>query len=192
MVGAVEHRPNPAASFITSIKKSLSTRPDIISTILEVYGISETLPKEDATMAVLRFINDIAFYAPAVAYARGWGFKSYLYGFCEKNPWDGRFKGHSSHVLDVAFLFQNFNNFLGPAQVQSAKRFARDMIRFANGDAPWAPYSENATSKIFGPSDEVTGPVTTQETKRGPILHFVDDSELDAVSTALSLFLAGQ
>ena len=51
-----------------------------------------------------------------------------------------RVEGDTTHVLDVAFLFQNFNEFLPPAQKNVAVRFARCFIKFVNGEAPWATF----------------------------------------------------
>ncbi len=52
-------------------------------------------------------------------------------------PLDGPFKGKSTHVLDVAFVFQNFNHKLSDEQVRSAQLFGRDIVSFTNGEDPF-------------------------------------------------------
>lgn len=39
-------------------------------------------------------------------------------------------------MLDFAFLFQGYNEHLGPEQRGSAVRFAEDVVDFVNGEAP--------------------------------------------------------
>ncbi|KAK5239916.1 hypothetical protein LTR40_014164, partial [Exophiala xenobiotica] len=63
--------------------------------------------------------------------------RALLYHFNEPNPWDGPFKGESSHILDVAFLLQNFVEHLGAEQQKPSKKFGSDFIDFVNGEKPF-------------------------------------------------------
>src|SRR5882724_11559116 len=101
-----------AGNFIASVTKHLAPHPGVADALLASYGITASMAHDDALQAILNFITDIGFLAPTLTYARGWPGKSYVYCFNERNPWEGRFKGHASHILDVAFLFQNFNDAL--------------------------------------------------------------------------------
>jgi carboxylesterase type B len=105
----------------------------------------------------LRFATEISFYAPALAFAKGWPQtkenKFFLYHFNEGNPWEGRFKGEAGHILDVAFLFQNFNEFLTDEQKAVAHAYAEDFINFVNGEDPWPPVEGGKIgARVYGPS----------------------------------------
>jgi len=89
-------------------------------------------------------VHDICFYAPTLSYARYLSAKKdvYMYRFNELNPWEGEWKGESSHVLDIAFLFMNYNDYLEPGQKKQAENFAEFFLRFVNGQAPWQQWKE--------------------------------------------------
>jgi hypothetical protein len=100
-------------AFITSTERSLG---DVAyrQQLLEGYNflnISTNSPTE-AVDKVLQFANDIGFYTPLVSIASGWPKKAYVIHFKEPNPWPGRYHGVATHILDAAFLFQNYNEFL--------------------------------------------------------------------------------
>lgn len=96
----------------------------------------------DAWPFILDFANDINFQAPARAYASVWPSTSYQYRFREPNPWEGPWQGHSSHVLDVAYLFLNFAERLTPSQAKLAEEFATDILKFVNGTAPFQKFEQ--------------------------------------------------
>jgi carboxylesterase type B len=105
----------------------------------------------------LRFATEISFYAPALAFAKGWPKtkenKFFLYHLNEGNPWEGRFKGEAGHILDVSYLFQNYNEFLNDEQKAVANAFAEDFIKFVNGEDPWPPVEgEKIGARVYGPS----------------------------------------
>ncbi|KAK2006318.1 carboxylesterase [Colletotrichum eremochloae] len=138
-----------AARFIESISSSLSQHADAATQILQVYGISEATDDDEALIHILEFASDLGFRAPAELYAKSFHGDSYLLEFAERNPWDGPFKGHSTHVLDVAFLFQNYNEHLGDEQRQIAESFAADVIDFVCGEAPWTRLQDTAGRMIY-------------------------------------------
>lgn len=104
---------------------------------------------DEALLHVLKFISDVSFFLPAVEMASNFPKDAFLFCFNEPNPWGGLFKGHASHILDVAFLFQNYNQFLEEAQRKNATGLAMDVITFANGRAPWKPFNSGNGEAAF-------------------------------------------
>lgn len=156
-MGLDSRAPNIAQKFIDSANSTLASQPEIAAQLLAAYGISPDLPDDDAILSVLRFASEIAFYAPARAFAQGWpshgDSKFYLYHFNEGIPWEGRFQGEAGHILDVAYLFQNYNNYLNDKEKAVAVSYADDFISFVNGEAPWPPASPpKLGARVYGPS----------------------------------------
>ena len=133
-----------------------------VDKILNAYGLTESvvsnISDQDSLLKILEFGHDIGFLAPSVALARNWAAKgnsTYVYRFNETNPWDGPWKGYSTHVLDVAFLFLNYLDKLTEPQVKVAEAFADDFIRFVNGKVPWTPLDmAHEGVRVYGPSSE--------------------------------------
>ncbi|CZR65553.1 related to carboxylesterase [Phialocephala subalpina] len=114
------------AAFTTSIQKSL---PDAGDSVLQAYNIRSDISDDEAFLGILNFANDIAFHAPTLTFAKGWLGKKFAYYFDEPNPWDGPWKGgRATHVLDVAYIFQNYNEFLDDEQKVVAERFAESLL----------------------------------------------------------------
>ncbi|ORY05692.1 Alpha/Beta hydrolase protein [Clohesyomyces aquaticus] len=156
-MGLDARNPGIAAKFVESVSKTLSSHPNAISKLLSSYNISESTNDDQAILSVLKFATDISFYAPARAFAKGWPKtkenKIFLYHFNEGIPWEGRFKGEAGHILDVAYLFQNFNDFLNDEQRAVARAYAEDFIEFVNGGDPWPPVEGgNLGARVYGPS----------------------------------------
>jgi carboxylesterase type B len=151
-----------AQAFIDSCTKTLSTKPEVATELLTAYGITTSSSDDEALLAILRFSSEICFYAPARAFAQGWPntpeSKLFLYHFNEGVPWEGLFKGEAGHILDVVYLFQNFNEHLDDAQLKVAKEYGEDFIKFVNGENPWPPVQQDKLcAKVYGPSaDGVT------------------------------------
>lgn len=134
-----------AEAFRLSARKTLHGHPAALASLLDHYSLSEsaarTMSNDDAMMRILDFINDVAFTLPAIELAASSSCDSFVLSFNEPNPWDGPFKGYATHILDVAFLFQNFNQYLNEHQRQGAVNLARDIITFANHEAPCKPFN---------------------------------------------------
>ncbi|OKL57800.1 hypothetical protein UA08_07259 [Talaromyces atroroseus] len=151
---------NAAPRFISALTNALSSHPaEVTSNLLASYSLSPTTPDEEAFSRILEFTNDILFYAPVLAYASGWPEDGnvYVYYFNETNPFDGPFKGQSTHILDVAYFYQNFNDHLTTEQQAVARAFAEDILRFVAGEAPWEPckdLGDGFRARVFGPSSE--------------------------------------
>ncbi|KAL5447662.1 hypothetical protein PMIN05_001957 [Paraphaeosphaeria minitans] len=151
--------PNIASQFIESVNKTLSDHPDAVSTLLSAYNITSPSNDDEALLSILRFGTEISFYAPSLAFAKGWprtkANKFFLYHFNEGIPWEGKFKGEAGHILDVAFLFQNYKEHLRDKQKKVARAYGEDIIEFINGNDPWPPVEgEQFGARVYGPSSE--------------------------------------
>jgi hypothetical protein len=185
-------------TFIASTERSLSdstTRRKL----LEEYSIAtaNTESSETAVENVLHFAHDIGFYAPLVSIASGWPNKSYVLHFNEPNPWEGRFKGVAGHVLDVAFLYQNYNEFLDEAQQSSAKAFAKHFIDFVNGSEPFPAYTAgDGGAMVYGAGDErqkfVKSTRSEDYKRRSTIFKLAESSSLEELSGVWDGFMGGQ
>ncbi|KAH0421745.1 hypothetical protein CcaCcLH18_13252 [Colletotrichum camelliae] len=149
LAGLLQRKPGIGASFKKSIESSFSDHPDKATKLLQAYGISEDTNDEDAFKGVIRFASDIGFQAPARSWAASFPGDSYLFELAEANPWEGPFKGYATHVLDVAFLFQNYREHLDGKQQASAEAFAADIITFAHGKAPWKKHRDEGGLGVY-------------------------------------------
>jgi len=183
-----------AKTFCDSIHKTLG---DNSKKVLEAYNINADQSDKEGLYNILKFSNDISFFAPAIAFAQGWRGKSYVYHFNEPNPWDGEWKGEAGHVLDVAYLFQNYNEFLDEAQRQVAVTFAGDFIKFVNGKWPATSFGTKEGAQIYGPSGKgftsefVEGIATEKTGRRYTIYELADEIGLDALAGVWSAFFTG-
>jgi carboxylesterase type B len=119
--------------------------------LLSDYSITPSLSDQDALTQILDIISSVTFYAPAVAYSKAFLGKSYLLHFDAKNPFPGPLAGRASHILDVAYLFQNYNEHLSPQETKVAQTFAEKVILFVNGKEPWSVYDEKkGTAFVLG------------------------------------------
>jgi carboxylesterase type B len=154
-MGLDGRNPGIARKFCESVQKSLSSHPQAAKELLLAYDITPTTTDDEAMLSILRFASEISFYAPARAFAQGWPRKFFLYHFNEGIPWPGRFQGEAGHILDVAYLFQNYNEFLNDDQKKVARAYAEDFISFVNGEEPWQPIQgETMGARVYGPSSE--------------------------------------
>lgn len=174
--------------FSTSLKTSLASIPEAAEYILEAYGFNSTALKsqaEDDEIAFknyLRFVNDVGYYAATVSFARGWPEgKLRTFAFNEPNPWEGLYKGEATHVLDVVFMFQNYNDKLSLGQRKAAENFGLDMARFIAGQEPWAAYSQaKRSAKVFGPSGSE------------PLSKVIDDNESEESGRRVNILKIGE
>ncbi|KAF2847588.1 carboxylesteras-like protein [Plenodomus tracheiphilus IPT5] len=150
---------NIAQAFIDSANKTLASHPEAAKQLISAFEITPETKDDDAVLSILRFASEIAFYAPARATAQGWPNtpenKFFLYHFNEGIPWEGRFQGEPGHILDVAYLFQNYNEHLGDEQLKVARAYGEDFIKFVNGEDPWPAVQDGKFSaRVYGPSSE--------------------------------------
>lgn len=187
-----------ANRFITAMTSTLSSGP-AAGQILQAYGITKDMADEEAFSAIVNYINDISFFAPVLSFAQGWPGNVYVYYFNEGNPWDGPWKGRASHILDLAYLFQNFQEYMTPTQRAVGTAFAEDIFKFCHGVAPWSPttgisLSGGFVARTYGPSEkstigEVKEPFGGESLRRRTLFDHPDVS-LDELARVLAVFKA--
>ena len=185
-----------AQQFHDAISKGLSDSPNIANRIFAAYDLSDPEMEDDeAFFRVLQVSNDLQFYIPTLTLAQRLEphMKTYMYRFNEPNPWDGTWKGHATHILDLAFFLQNFNDFLDPPQREMAENFAKDVIRYANGKDAWDQWSQqgNRVAKVMGPKGKVEMMEDTPENvgRRRIMLELGGEAGLDKLNEAFSYFM---
>jgi hypothetical protein len=150
---------NCTERFISAVRQTLTSHPVEAQRILDSYGIAEDTPDEKCIYSILEFSTDVLCHAAALSFARGWNGNAYVYHFNEGNPWDGPWKGRANHILDTAYLFQTFNEYLSPEQQAVGTAFAEDFFKFCHGLAPWPAITPGEihsgfSACVYGPSDE--------------------------------------
>lgn len=181
-----------AKGFIDSIMVSLPEQAS--SKLLIGYDIAPSTGDDDAFERVLQFGGDVSFYAPTIAFAQGLenDMPVYVYRFNEPNDWPGPWQGRSTHIHDLTYLFQNFNEFLSGEQSQLAEEFATDVLRYVNSEAPWQSWtSTQKVAKVFATDGTgVTEDVPEQTKRRKLFVELADEVGFDALSGALNQFMA--
>lgn len=192
---------NCARHFIAATNKVLSSHPDVARRLLDAYGITEDTPDDKALSSALLFLSDISFHAAALSFARGWNGNAYVYHFNEGNPWDGPYKGRANHILDVAYLFLNFVEHLGPEQQQICTAFAEDFLKFCHGVAPWpaitpGDLSNGFSARVYGPSEQgrtvsvVDHAFGESSMRRGILFDLSCEVSLDELATIATTFMS--
>ena len=166
--------------------------------LLKEYDVGNSSAKsQDVAMDnILHFAHDIGFYAPLVAIASGFPGKSYVFHFNEPNPWKGRYQGVATHILDAAFLYQNYNEFLDEAQRSSAEAFGKHFIKFVAGGEPFPEYSaEGGGAMVYGAHDKrqkfATGKDSEDLKRRSSIFKLAETSSLEELSAMWGSFMSG-
>lgn len=183
--------------------------PGLTPAIVSAYGFDTTASSNTAktTKPVLDLGNDITFAIPVTAFAQAWlassvpDTKAFVYHFNCPNPWDGPWKGHASHVLDIAFALQNYREYLSPGQRLCAEKFACDIIHFVHGADPWDAWGnggEAASMVYFAPiegkkdeSRSVSGEDLEQTGRRDVLQKLATGEVLDRIMDAWQMFMAG-
>jgi hypothetical protein len=167
--------------------------------VLQAYNITPSTPDDDAMQNIFDLATDIAYTAPALAYACSFPGKTYAYHFNEPNPWDGMFTGKCTHMLDAAFLFQHFNEHMKHRAQRVAKELAFDFIMFANGVQPWAEFEHGeGKARTYGPSEKsIVGVVDVHGWGNGRRhllwkLSEKGEVDIDEVIVAWNMFIAGR
>ncbi|KAJ9288700.1 hypothetical protein DTO021C3_3729 [Paecilomyces variotii] len=185
-----DRKTDAAKKFVSAIRSVLSTYPQEAEEILQQYGVKEDMSDDEAFVGVINFSNDISFFAPVLTFVKGWEGNAYVYYFNEGNPWEGPWKGRASHIVDLAYFFQNYREFLTPAQQAVATALAEDLFKFCHGVAPWPAVKggnlgSGFAARVYGPSDEklatsvVTQPYGGETMRRSILLDYADKIPLD-------------
>ncbi|KAL1852578.1 hypothetical protein Plec18170_005709 [Paecilomyces lecythidis] len=185
-----ELKDGAATKFSSAVRSVLSAYPNEAEEILQRYGVKGGVSDEDAFAGFINFSNDISFFAPVLTFVKGWDGNAYVYYFNEGNPWEGPWKGRSSHILDLAYFFQNYKEFLSPAQQAVATALAEDFFKFCHGVAPWPAVKDGNlesgfAARVYGPSDEkraaavVSQPYGGETMRRSILFDYADKIPLD-------------
>ncbi|EAW06756.1 putative carboxylesterase [Aspergillus clavatus NRRL 1] len=185
-----------ASKFTTAINTALANHPKVARDILDRYKITKEMADDEAFTAILNYINDIAFFAPVLAFAEGWRGNAYVYYFNEGNPWDGPWKDQASHILDLAYLFQNFREFMMPAQQTLAVTFAEDVFKFCHGIEPWpaaipGDLKTKFTARTYKSSSsvgQVNAPYGEGSSRRSILFDYAGQVSLDELADVLNVF----
>nr|OQO28971.1 hypothetical protein B0A51_03780 [Rachicladosporium sp. CCFEE 5018] len=178
-------------SFQDSMSKSL---PEHISAKL---SNAYDLPASDdvAFVKILEVSNDLHFYGPTVAFAKLLSANSdvYVYRFNEPNTWPGTFQGRTTHIHDLVFLLQNFNEKLSDEQKDLAVEFACDVIHFTNGVEPWKPYQgEERLAKVLKAGDvKVVKDEPALTERRSIVFEIAQEIGWDVYAEAFSKWFSG-
>jgi hypothetical protein len=196
-VGLAQRKVGIAAALTTSLRVNLPV--SAAEAVLSAYGISSTTEDDEAMKRIIDLVTDIAYVAPALAYARSFPGKAYYYHFNELNPWDGMFKGCSTHMLDAAFLFQNCNEHMPAGAQEVAKGLATDFVKFAHGMQPWKQLKKGAGNvRTYGPSEKnsvgMAGNNGWGNGRRDVLWKLSEDGkvDLDQLSVAWDMFIGGK
>ncbi|KIW10037.1 hypothetical protein PV08_11813 [Exophiala spinifera] len=202
-------KPNCRENFSRSLRKTFASTPKVGETLIEAYSLgapaspNQAEDDEISFKNFLKFATDIGFYSSTLTFARGWSEgagKVYTYFLNEPNPWPGAYQGETTHVFDVALLFQNYNDKLPPEQKAAAEGFGLDLMKFVAGQAPWQSYTPaHRAAKVFGPSlgkgqaaakviDDAESPETG---RRMTVLELSKEVGFDAISRGLGNFIMG-
>jgi carboxylesterase type B len=186
-----------AEQFAASLSRSLVKQPESVNAILDLYGIKKEDSSDEAFHKIVAVLTDVGFYAPTTIALKGWPNASgrYLYHFNAANPFPGPLQGQASHILDVAYLFQNYNQDLSVADVAVAQEFGSAIIRFTKeGTTGWNPWSEQEPEnyQVFGQTSETaTFGVEKRAQRRPYISQMLEKYPYDLIWAALQNFLGG-
>lgn len=180
-----------ASAFCASITSSLPAHDGLADKLLSAYEMTPLTPDDEAFEKVLRVANDLNFYVPTLALAQNLstaGLKTYMYRFNEPNAWEGQWKDHATHILDITYLLQNFSEFLDDRQRAMGEEFAKDVIAYVNGKVPWAEWKQ---AKVLGPDGkvEMAEDVPDKVGRRDVILELSEGVGLDVLNDAFDAFM---
>ncbi|KAM5377485.1 hypothetical protein ACJZ2D_004854 [Fusarium nematophilum] len=124
--------------------------------ILDLYGITPTLPKDTFVKRMEEMAGDTGFKSHNwVAAHRSNIPQTFGYHFDQVCTHESILKGLSYHALDLLYLFLNFDEHLTPAQQKLARSMASHFINFAYGKDPWTRVSDGASWMRYGPNEEL-------------------------------------
>ncbi|RSL94914.1 hypothetical protein CEP52_012376 [Fusarium oligoseptatum] len=118
-------------SFRAHLIETLGQTP--ASKVLDHYNIRDNTPDEESLLIITQAITDVGYYALSVKLAESFPGDAVLGHFNEPNPWDGVHVGRANHILDVAYLWGNYDEKYGPESRLVARGLAEDVLSFVNG-----------------------------------------------------------
>lgn len=181
-------------AFHESINRTLGAVPGGVGALEAAYDIHAASSDDDVLRNILKFVTDIGYYATTRALVSVLPLDTFVYHFNEPNPWDGKWKGEASHMIDSAFLFLNFHEYLPSEQHASEAQLTKDVIAFVCGRDPYPPSREGAM--IYGPPlsqpSFVKDASHVERGRRDTIFKLAERMSLDDMMNALQIFISGQ
>ncbi|KAM6529840.1 hypothetical protein FALCPG4_007966 [Fusarium falciforme] len=139
-------------SFRTHLIKTLGKTE--ASKVLDRYSIRDDTPDEESLLSIAQAITDVGYYALSVKYAESFPGDSVLGHFNEPNPWDGVHAGRANHVLDIAYLFGNYEERYGPQNKLVARSLAEDVLSFVYGVNDLPVFGVEKKVVVYGPGSD--------------------------------------
>ncbi|RTE70156.1 hypothetical protein BHE90_015446 [Fusarium euwallaceae] len=137
-------------SFRAHLIRTLGQTP--ASKVLDHYNIRDNTPDEESLLIITQAITDVGYYALSAKLAESFPGDVVLGHFNEPNPWDGVHVGRANHILDVAYLWGNYDEKYGPESRLVARALAEDVLSFVNGgDSLPAFAGEEKNVVVYGP-----------------------------------------
>lgn len=123
--------------------------------ILDHYGILQGGVDEDSLINITQLLTDAGYYAPLVKMGEAYP-APFIFGhFNERNPWPGIHQGRANHVLDIAYLWGNYEERYGGQNKAVAKALAGDVISFVWGQDVLPRFSADGKRVVvYGPADD--------------------------------------
>lgn len=112
------------------------------------------MPDEESLLSIAQAITDVGYYALSVKYAESFPGDSVLGHFNEPNPWDGVHAGRANHILDIAYLFGNYEERYGPQNKLVARSLAEDVLSFVYGVNDLPVFGVEKKVVVYGPGSD--------------------------------------
>ena len=126
-----------------------------IDQILEIYGVTKSSSKDDATQALLDIIADMMFKMQNYVIAHESNVpKTFAYHVDQTSTLENELKGQAYHAIDLLYVFLNGREDMSPSQIRLAEQMASNWINFAHGKDPWERFGERQRWMIYGPKDK--------------------------------------
>jgi hypothetical protein len=138
--------------------------------LLSTFKISIGNDKRQALDSATKFFTVNAFVRPSIDYAKTWPNpdKTYLFAFCQGNPFPGQFQGYATHTVDALYQFQNVSDqFPTQKDVDIGVDFAIALVAFAHGKENIPPLGKDHKVKVWGPNGQQGRVVTLKDDPLG-------------------------
>jgi carboxylesterase type B len=137
----------------STIRAGIASRvgEDAADTILELYGVTPDLPRDEFIKRMEDMAGDATFKAHNwVAAHRSNIPQTFVYHFDQVCGHESPFQGLAYHALDLLYLFLNFDEHMTEGQRELARTMANHFIDFAHGKDPWPRVSNGDSWMRYG------------------------------------------
>ncbi|KAH8675161.1 Alpha/Beta hydrolase protein [Ilyonectria robusta] len=122
--------------------------------ILDHYGILQGGADEESIINITQLLTDVGYYAPLVKAGEAYPAPFILGHFNERNPWAGIHQGRANHILDIAYLWGNYEDKYGPQNKVIAEALAEDVISFIWGQDVLPSFNDGKRVVVYGPAGD--------------------------------------